>query len=150
MTNSPTAPSKSQLSCGTSWKNDFSAPLSGSRATTPEVMGESPIPITIGEITSTRLPERTETTAYYVFAEGIANAQKHSKASAIRLRATQAGGVLRLEILDDGIGGAVEGDAGGIQGLRDRVESLGGTLDLLSPLHRGTRLRATIPTSLPA
>lgn len=122
----------------------------GLAAALTDIANHSSIPITIGEMPSGRLPERTEITAYYVFAEGIANAQKHSKASAIRLRATQAGGLLRLEIVDDGIGGAAEGEAGGIQGLRDRVESLGGDLDLLSPVDRGTRLRAAIPTNLPA
>ena len=78
-------------------------------------------------------------------AEALTNVQKHAHASTVRLRATATRGALRLEIADDGIGGATEPASGGITGLRDRVEALSGTFDLDSPTGHGTRIAAAIP-----
>jgi signal transduction histidine kinase len=82
-----------------------------------------------------------------VFAEALTNAQKHAHAAAITVRIVVAGDALRVEVADDGIGGAAESAGTGLQGLRDRVEALGGGFDVDSPLHGGTRVRASIPLS---
>ena len=74
--------------------------------------------------------------------EALTNAAKHSHASEARVTAVRAGAVLIVEVTDDGIGGATVGGGTGLRGLTDRVEALGGTLTVTSPLGRGTILRA--------
>ena len=80
-----------------------------------------------------------------MFAEALTNAQKHARASSVHVRATTTSGTLELEIADDGIGGATERAGGGLTGLRDRVEALGGTFRVDSPGGHGTRIAAAIP-----
>jgi hypothetical protein len=77
----------------------------------------------------------------------LANAQKHAHASAVRVRATTAPRTLRLEIVDDGIGGATERAGGGLTGLRDRLKALRGTFELDSPNNHGTRIAAATPAA---
>jgi len=92
-----------------------------------------------------RLPDQVETAAYFVVSEALTNAAKHSHASEVRVNATYAGDVLTVEVADDGIGGAAIGHGTGLRGLADRVEALGGTLTVSSPLGRGTMLHAEFP-----
>jgi signal transduction histidine kinase len=92
-----------------------------------------------------RLAPTTEATAYFVFAEAVANAQKYAYAERITVRLVVVGHALRVEVVDDGIGGADESAGSGLQGLRARVEAVGGTLTVDSPPRRGTRVRAVIP-----
>jgi signal transduction histidine kinase len=106
----------------------------------------SSVPIAfVGELPSARFDESVEATAYYVCAEAVTNAQKHARASSIRVRVTATARWLQLEILDDGVGGACEPAGGGLTGLRDRVEALGGTFETHSPRGHGTRIAAAIP-----
>jgi signal transduction histidine kinase len=95
---------------------------------------------------SERLPEQVESAAYFLVSEALTNAVKHSHASESRVSAATAGGVLAVEVADDGIGGATtEGGGSGLRGLADRVEALEGSLTISSPPGRGTTLRAEIP-----
>src|SRR4051794_3630735 len=96
----------------------------------------SSVPISV-DVISARFDETTEATAYYVLAEALANAQKHARASSISVRATTGMGVLLLEVIDDGVGRATESPGGGLTGLRDRVEAVGGTLRIESAGGRG-------------
>jgi len=105
----------------------------------------SSIPVKLVELPSSRLDSGAEAVGYYVVAEAIANAQKYSRASLIEVRAATARGILRLEIADDGVGGAVERSGSGLEGLRDRAEASGGTIEFVSPPGSGTRIRAEIP-----
>jgi signal transduction histidine kinase len=107
----------------------------------------SSIPVSLLEMPATRLNEVAETAGYYVVAEAVANAQKHSQASSIQVRATVSGPSLRIEILDNGDGGAVERPGSGLEGLRDRAEAMGGTMELVSRVGAGTRIVVTIPAS---
>jgi signal transduction histidine kinase len=107
----------------------------------------SAVPITLAELPSARSDDTAEATAYYVFAEALNNAQKHARASSIRARATTTTNSLALEIYDDGVGGATEREGGGLCGLRDRVEALGGTFSVESPEGHGTRITAVIPAT---
>jgi signal transduction histidine kinase len=111
------------------------------------VAARSAVPITVLEMPSTRFDDTAEATAYYVFVEVLNNAQKHARASFVRARATTTTGTLDLEITDDGIGGAIERAGGGLTGLRDRVEALGGTFDIDSRSGHGTRIAAAIPAT---
>ncbi|HUO70045.1 MAG TPA: MASE1 domain-containing protein [Solirubrobacteraceae bacterium] len=106
---------------------------------------QSTIPLEMLELPGPRLPEATEATAYYVIAEAVTNAQRYAKPSSIQVRARVMHDVLEVEVVDDGIGNAVEIDGHGLQGLRDRVETFGGTFDVESPARHGTRVAAAIP-----
>ena len=107
----------------------------------------SSIPVRLLEVPERRLDEVAETVGYYIVAEAIANAQKYSQASFIQVRATASRESLRIEILDDGVGGAVERPGSGLEGLRDRAEAIGGRMELVSRAGFGTRIAVTIPAS---
>jgi PAS domain S-box-containing protein len=104
----------------------------------------TPITVTLAAVPEERLPERVEAAAYYVVAEALANVQKHAGASKASVTATTQEGELLVEVVDDGAGGA-DAEGSGLRGLADRVEALGGRLELESPPEGGTRLSARIP-----
>lgn len=84
-----------------------------------------------------------EATAWFVAAEGLANALKHASGASVSVEATCDGSRLRITVQDDGPGGAHGGP--GITGLSDRVRACAGTLDLHSPSGAGTRVTAVLP-----
>jgi signal transduction histidine kinase len=90
------------------------------------------------------LPERVEVAAYYVASEALTNAAKHARASAVSVRAAAGDGRLRLVVSDDGVGGA-DPAGSGLLGLRDRVEAIGGRIEVSSSPRSGTTLRADLP-----
>lgn len=92
-----------------------------------------------------RFPDFAELTAYFVIAESITNAIKHANASEITVTGVLADGSLRLEVADDGKGGASESAGTGICGAIDRVRGVGGDLILNSPVGRGTVVKVVIP-----
>jgi len=95
-----------------------------------------------------RLPQPIEAAAYYVCAEAVTNTVRHARAGHVRLTVRDDGASLVITVMDDGVGGACiecQEEATGLGGLLDRVEALGGTLDLTSPEGVGTTLVATIP-----
>ena len=116
-----------------------------------DVALRSAVPITVAAVPGDRLGETAESTGYFVFAEAVTNAQKHARAQRITVRIIVVGGSLRVEVSDDGVGGASEGSGSGLVGLRDRVEAVGGWFAVDSPPGRGTRVYASIPlTAAPA
>ena len=80
-----------------------------------------------------------------MIAEGITNAIKHADAGEVTVTGLLADGQLRIEIADDGRGGASMSAGSGIRGLVDRVRGVGGDLAVESPAGRGTRIEARIP-----
>jgi signal transduction histidine kinase len=88
-----------------------------------------------------------EATVYYVAAESITNAVKHAQASTITVRGGRRDGALELEIRDDGVGGADPRRGTGLIGLRDRVDTLGGTISFASQAGAGTTVRVNLPAS---
>jgi PAS domain S-box-containing protein len=92
-----------------------------------------------------RRPRHAEVAAYYVISEALTNAAKHAQASVVRVLVEADDSVLRLVIEDDGVGGADRARGSGLIGLSDRVEALGGSLEITSPVGLGTALRVTIP-----
>ena len=101
-----------------------------------------PVKITVGP---RRFAPGIEAAAYFVCSEALANVAKHARASRVAISAVADGAWLRLEVVDDGEGGARIGGGSGMRGLFDRVEALGGRLSLDSPPSRGTRLVAELP-----
>jgi signal transduction histidine kinase len=92
-----------------------------------------------------RLPAPIEIGAYFVASEALANATKHARASRIEVSLAPCDGSLRLSIRDDGVGGADAARGSGLLGLTDRVEALGGTIDIESAPAEGTSLVVTLP-----
>jgi len=105
----------------------------------------SSVPVELRLGVDQRLPDSVEVAAYYVVAESLTNAAKHAQASEVRVTVETDGPTVRLSIRDDGIGGADSGRGSGLTGLTDRVEALGGHLQMSSPIGSGTSLFATIP-----
>ena len=110
----------------------------------------SPVPIQVLKVPEGRLDSTAEATAYYVVSEALTNAQRHARAKQIAIRVIESGPVLRIEVADDGAGGADERNGSGLQGLRDRVEAMGGALRVTSAPGRGTLVRAEIPLAAEA
>jgi signal transduction histidine kinase len=86
-----------------------------------------------------------EATVYYVAAESITNAVKHAQSSTVMVRGGRRDGSIELEIRDDGVGGADPGRGTGLIGLKDRVDTLGGTISFASPAGAGTTIRVKLP-----
>ena len=92
-----------------------------------------------------RLPAEAEAVAYFVCSEALTNIAKHASASRASISVTTDEGQVRIEIEDDGLGGADPVRGTGLRGLADRVEALGGAFHVESPAGGGTRLAAEIP-----
>ena len=115
-----------------------------------EVVYRSALPVTLDADIDGRLPPGVEVTAYYVASEALTNAAKHADASAVQVSLDLRNGALRLEISDDGVGGADPTRGSGLVGLKDRVEASGGTLVVESHPGQGTRVTAELPLHAPA
>ena len=105
----------------------------------------SAVPVKLNVRHEQRLPDAVEAAAYYVASEALTNVSKHADASRVELDLHLDDASLRLSICDDGRGGADPSRGSGLIGLKDRVEALGGTIDVESPHGAGTRLRVAIP-----
>ena len=107
----------------------------------------SPLPVELGELPAQRLPAPVETSAYFVVAEALTNAAKHARASHVEVNVPVADGAATVEVRDDGAGGADASAGSGLRGLADRVNALGGKLEVDSPPGAGTTVRARIPVA---
>jgi signal transduction histidine kinase len=106
----------------------------------------SAIPVELEVDADRRLSQPIEAAAYYVVSEALTNAAKHSGASAVHVTVAGRDGFVHVSIRDDGVGGAVPARGSGLIGLKDRVEALGGEIEIESPPGSGTSLRVRIPT----
>jgi signal transduction histidine kinase len=104
----------------------------------------SAVPVEL-HVPKRRLPEQIEVAAYYATSEALTNAAKHAQASVVHVEVEARDTTVRLTIRDDGIGGADPRHGSGLVGLSDRIEALGGTLQLTSPARVGTTLLIEIP-----
>jgi signal transduction histidine kinase len=116
----------------------------GLRAGVEALVSRVPVSVSV-EVPTERLPSSLEATAYFITAEALTNVVKHAQAGRSEVRATVDGGVLRLEVRDDGRGGATAEGSSGLLGLRDRAEAIGGQLDVDSPPGGGTVVTARLP-----
>lgn len=105
---------------------------------------QTPVPVEV-VAPAAKLPAEMEAVAYFLCSEALANITKHASASRVSVAVTTGAGRLRVEIEDDGLGGADPARGTGLRGLADRVEALGGTLEVGSSAGGGTRLAAEIP-----
>jgi PAS domain S-box-containing protein len=119
----------------------------GLRAAVEGLADRAPVPVEITEIPEERLPGAVEAAAYYLIAEALTNATKYANASTVRVNVAASDAGVVVEVSDDGAGGADPAAGSGLRGLADRVESLGGSLEVVSPVGAGTSLRAEIPST---
>ena len=105
----------------------------------------STIPVKLDIQAEERLPEGVEVALFYVASEPLTNVVKYAQASAVKIRLAMVGEDAVIEIEDDGVGGADARGGSGIRGLRDRIESLDGRLDVYSDPGVGTVVRAAVP-----
>lgn len=91
------------------------------------------------------LPEGVQRACYFVVAEALTNAVKHSRAQELSVNLAPDGGQLTIEVRDDGVGGACAGGGTGLSGIADRLDVLGGQLLIQSPPGQGTLVQARLP-----
>jgi signal transduction histidine kinase len=122
----------------------------GLAAALDDLAARATVPVEVVDSPRERLPDQIEAAAYFVVSECLANVGKHAQASSATVSVRPEYGQLLVEVRDDGSGGADVENGYGIQGLKDRVGALGGTLAVESPPGAGTRVLATIPLVMPA
>jgi signal transduction histidine kinase len=122
----------------------------GLAAALDDLAARATVPVEVVDSPRERLPDQIEAAAYFVVSECLANVGKHAEASSATVSVRPEYGQLLVEVRDDGSGGADVENGHGIQGLKDRVGALGGTLAVESPPGAGTRVLATIPLAMPA
>ena len=104
----------------------------------------TPMTVSVQGDVGPRPPVAIERAAYFVTAEALTNAAKHSGAANVRVTLRRGPDELVVEVADDGRGGA-DPEGSGLQGLRQRVEAVDGTLEVRSPAGSGTIIRASLP-----
>jgi signal transduction histidine kinase len=109
------------------------------------VVARSPIPVQLDVRVDPRPPAAVESAAYFVVNEAMTNVARHAHATRASVSIARAGDRLVLEVRDDGVGGADASQGSGLQGLRDRVAALGGTMHVISPDGGPTTLSVELP-----
>lgn len=104
----------------------------------------APLPVSVS-VDLTGSAPAAEAAAYYLCAEALANVAKHARATSAAISVASSEGLLTVDVTDDGVGGADGAEGSGLRGLVDRIETLGGSLSIDSPLGWGTHLVARIP-----
>ena len=117
----------------------------GLRAGVAAVVARLNLPVRV-DVPAERLPAEIEASAYFVVAEALTNVVKHSHAGRAEVKASREDGMLRIEVRDNGAGVA-DPDGHGLVGMRDRVTTLGGRLEIESSAGGGTLVAATLPLS---
>jgi GAF domain-containing protein len=118
----------------------------GLRAGVDGLLSRVSLPVS-ADVAAERLPAGVEATAYFVISEALTNVVKHARATSVSVTTRIERGELRVEVCDDGAGGALGGPNTGLGGLEDRVSAMDGRLELESPPGEGTRVCARLPIS---
>lgn len=117
----------------------------GLAAAVENLAGRSVLPVTVDIRLPRRLPLSVETAAYFVIAEALTNAVKHSQATRVEVHARLHTDLLDLSVSDDGIGGATPEAGTGLVGLADRVAVADGRLRISSPQGGPTLMHVELP-----
>ncbi len=105
----------------------------------------APVPVRLSGVPATRLSDAVEAAAYFVTAEALTNVAKYARASEASVQLSLEAGCLRVQVSDDGVGGADPSTGSGLDGLCDRLDALDGSLELRSPPGEGTTVTVEIP-----
>jgi len=116
----------------------------GLSAALTELAARSALPVKL-TAPARRWPTAIEAAAYFICSEALANVAKHAQATNVHIQITNTETELRLEVADDGVGGAKPGAGSGLRGLQDRAETLGGHITITSSPGHGTTLTARLP-----
>ena len=103
------------------------------------------VPVELRSAPERRFSPEIEATAYFFVSEALANVAKHAEASRVWVAADDGGERLVIEVSDDGVGGAALNGGSGLRGLADRVEAVGGRVEVRSDPGKGTVVRAEVP-----
>jgi len=117
----------------------------GIAAAITDLADRAPIPTNVAADGLRRYPASVEAAAYFVVAEALTNAAKHSGARTVDVSIREADGWLHVDVVDDGKGGADPAGGSGMVGLQDRVAALGGRASVVSPRGGGTSVKAELP-----
>jgi signal transduction histidine kinase len=117
----------------------------GLPAALDSLTARAPLPVELSIELNGRPPEPVELAAYYLVSEALTNILKHSGATSAGVSVARRDAQLVVEVTDDGAGGASRATGSGLDRLTDRIEALGGQLEVSSPPGAGTTLRAEIP-----
>ncbi len=109
------------------------------------VVARAPIPVSLSVEVSQRLSPIVESTAYFVVNEALTNVARHASATRAHVALVRAAERLVVEVRDDGVGGADASRGTGLQGLRDRVAAVGGTMHVISPDGGPTTISVEVP-----
>jgi signal transduction histidine kinase len=109
------------------------------------VVARSPVPVELSVTAEPRPSPAVESAAYFIVCEALANVARHAEARHASVRIDVQDAVLRIDVHDDGAGGADPARGTGLSGLADRVAALGGTFAIDSPSGGPTDLRVEIP-----
>jgi signal transduction histidine kinase len=120
----------------------------GVEAALAALVGRAPVRVDLRAAVPERLDASIEAAAYFLVSEALTNAAKHADADTVSVDVSCGDGTLVVTIADDGVGGADPGGGSGLRGLVDRVDAVGGTLDVTSAPGRGTRLCARLPANV--
>jgi signal transduction histidine kinase len=110
--------------------------------------GTCPLPVSLDLHEVGRFPRPVETAVYFCCLEALQNTVKHADAGSVALSLSMVGGALRLEVVDDGRGlapGSAQG--AGLANMRERLEAVGGTLQIGAAPGSGTSVVAVVPVS---
>jgi signal transduction histidine kinase len=105
----------------------------------------APVAVRVEALPNGRFPEPVEAAAYYLVAEALTNVARHAGDSVVGVRVVRTDERARIEVRDNGVGGAAVGRGSGLRGLVDRFEALGGRLEIHSPPGVGTTLTGDLP-----
>jgi signal transduction histidine kinase len=109
----------------------------------------SPVRVRLDIRFERRLPDQVEAAAYYTVSEALTNASRHASATRVWVDVRLTDGALHLLIRDDGVGGADPSRGSGLTGLKDRIEALGGRIQIDSAPGGGTHIDVEIPIFQP-
>ena len=119
----------------------------GVEAAVRSLIQRAPVPVDFRTAVPVRVDATIEAAGYFLVSEALTNIAKYAQATSVSVELELAGDTLVVTIADDGLGGADPKRGSGLRGLVDRVQAVGGHLEISSPLGHGTRLRAELPTS---
>jgi signal transduction histidine kinase len=120
----------------------------GLEAAVVALVQRAPLPVELEVDVPGRLDAGIEAAAYFVVSEALANVAKYAEAETVSVDLRSTGDSLLVTIVDDGVGGAELQQGSGLRGLLDRVQAVGGVLDVTSPRGVGTRLSAQLPAKV--
>jgi PAS domain S-box-containing protein len=117
----------------------------GLRPALQALVSRSTVRARLVAVPDARFAAQVEATAYFIVAEGLTNAARYAAAERVEIEVVRRDRSLRIEVRDDGRGGANPAGGSGLRGLADRVAALDGRMDVVSPPGGGTTLRVEIP-----